>query len=127
MIFMKKIYLAILSVLFFATTGLAQVELIGPSGDGGFETGVDFPTNNWTLVPSGAMNSWAVGIATFFAGSRAAYVSRDGGTTNIYNLTSVSTSHFYRDIVVPAGATFITLSFEMKGSGQMNQDRLLVY
>ena len=126
---MKKIYLAILSVLFFATTGLAQVELIVPAGDGGFENGLTFASNNWTVVPSGAANSWADGAvaAAVFAGTRAAYVSRDGGTTYLYTLNSVSTSHFYRDIVVPAGATFITLSFEMKGSGQVNIDRLLVY
>ena len=125
---MKKFSLAILSVIFFAITGLAQVELIPPA-EGGFETGTTFATNFWTVVLSGATNSWADGTvaAAVFAGTRAAYVSRDGGTTYLYTFTSASTSHFYRDIVVPAGATFITLSFEMKGSGQLNIDRLLVY
>ena len=60
---MKKIYLAILSVLFFATTGLAQVQLISAS-DGGFENATStLAANGWTAV-DGTTNNWAVGTVT---------------------------------------------------------------
>jgi len=101
--------------------------LVSPTGDGGFESGATFAANNWTVV-NDAANTWQVGAAsTAFAGSRAGFVSSDSGATWSYAITSTSTSHFYRDITVPAGSSNINLSFQWKGSGESGWDRLLVY
>ena len=127
--FMKNIFTKLLlGVLFvLGTVGAnAQTTLISATGDGGFETGSTFALNNWTSV-NHTTNTWQVGAAsTPFAGARAGFVSNDGGTTYAYTLTTSQTSHFYRDITVPAGETKIQLSFQWKGSGESGFDRLLV-
>jgi len=115
-------------VLFFCFLSLsanAQTVLISPTGDGGFETGSTLSANGWTEV-NDATNYWTAGTTTPYAGSRAAYISTDG-TNNSYSNAVVSTSHFYRDITVPGTETNISLSFYLKGVGEANWDRLLVY
>ena len=126
--FMRKIYALLFTVVLFAAgTVNAQTTLISATGDGGFETGSTFAANNWTVV-NAATNTWQVGAAaTAFAGARSAFVSNDGGTTYAYTLTTLQTSHFYRDITVPAGEGKITLTFQWKGSGESGFDRLLIY
>ena len=42
-------------------------------------------------------------------------------------MTSAQTSHFYRDVTIPAGETNINLSFFWRGSGESGWDRMLVY
>ncbi|HEY5408994.1 MAG TPA: putative Ig domain-containing protein, partial [Ginsengibacter sp.] len=128
---MKKFYLAILSILFFAATGFAQVQLI-PASDGGFENATPtLAANGWTSVDD-ATNFWRVGTVTHsptLGGTQAAYISTSAtGLNNGYNGTASRTSHFYRDITVPAGATSITLTFEWRGNIELpDHDRFLVY
>ena len=120
-----------LSVIIFCVflSGIAssQTTLLNPTGDGGFETGASFALNNWTVVNDGT-NTWQVGTAaTQYAGSRGAYVSNNGGTTWAYTNSNSETSHFYKNITVPAGESKITLTFYWKGNGESGYDRLLVY
>ncbi|MEO5984790.1 MAG: hypothetical protein ABIP80_04750, partial [Ferruginibacter sp.] len=124
---MRKIY-TLFALLFLGIYGTnAQTTLISPTGDGGFETGATIALNNWTAV-NAATNTWQAGTAaTAFAGARGAYVSNNGGTTWAYTVGTLQTSHFYRDIVVPAGEANIPLSFQWKGNGESGFDRLLVY
>jgi hypothetical protein len=83
--------------------------LLDAIGDGGFETGSTFPLNNWTVV-NGANNIWSVGSAAGVqAGSNAALI----GTGNVAT-ADASINHFYRDFVLPAGLTNISLSFYLK-------------
>lgn len=123
-----KFYGRVLTFLLFvvSATVYGQTTLISPTGDGGFENGSTFAANGWTVV-NHTTNTWQLGAAsTAFAGTNAAYVSNDGGTTWAYTHT-VQTSHFYRDITVPAGETKINLNFQWKGNGESGWDRLLVY
>lgn len=124
---MKKIQALILACgICFAAK--AQIVAISPTGDGGFETGIDLSTNNWTAVnPSTTANQWVVNnTATAYAGARGVHVSNDG-TANTYTTTVARACHFLRDVTIPAGADLITLSFYWKGMGQVGFDRLLVY
>lgn len=108
----------------------AQTTLINPSAEGGFELGSTFAANGWTVVNHAATtnNNWFVGsIPVSFAGSNAAYISNTNGTTYGYDPNVLSTSHFYRDVTVPAGETKINLQFQWKGNGELGWDRLLVY
>ena len=124
---MRKIYFLLLTVLLGVSIVNAQTTLISPTGDGGFETGTTFAANGWTVV-NAATNTWQVGAAsTPFAGSRGAYVSNNAGTSWSYTNNLIQTSHFYRDIIVPSGEGIINLSFQWKGNGESNWDRLLVY
>jgi hypothetical protein len=78
-------------------------------GDGGFETGATFTSNNWTVL-NGSYNNWFVGnSAGVQNGSRAAFAG-----TNFVGTANSSVNHFYRDIVIPSGTTNINLSFYLK-------------
>jgi len=116
------------AVLLFTGTTYGQTVLISPTGDGGFETGVDFAANGWTVV-NDATNKWFVGtVSTPFAGTNSAFISNDNGLTNAFTNSSSQVSYFYRDITVPAGETQITLSFKWKNTGESGSyDRIFVY
>ena len=112
------------------SSAFAQTTLISPTGDGGFENGATFTSNGWTLVNHSATtnNNWYVGsVPVSAAGTNAAYISNDGGTTWGYSLTTPSTVHFYRDVTVAANHPKIELNFSWKGNGESGYDRLLVY
>jgi hypothetical protein len=121
----KAVMLALIFLLGVPGIVSAQTVLVSPTGDGGFETGATFSLNGWTVVNAVA-NYWVVGGTTKNSGTSAAYISNTG-TGNAYTISSSSTSHFYRDITVPAGESNITLSFYLQGSGEVDWDRLLVY
>jgi hypothetical protein len=123
----KAALVFLIMVMGSSVSSYGQTTLISPTGDGGFETGATFALNNWIPV-NAATNTWQVGAAsTAFAGSNAAFVSNNAGTTWAYTTTTSQTSHFYRDIAVPAGETNISLSFQWKGNGESGWDRLLIY
>jgi hypothetical protein len=75
----------------------------------GFESGVTFALNGWTVL-NGAANNWFVGNAAGVQeGSNAAYV----GTNNIAT-ANANVNFFYRDVVIPVGMTNISLQFYLK-------------
>ena len=124
---MRKFYLLFLSGLFFLPGTFAQT-LINPNTDGGFESGGTFAANNWNVVNSlTGTNLWEVGTATAKNGANSAYISNDNGTTNAYDNNTAGISHFYRDVVIPAGATNLTLSFNLRSNGELGTDFLQVY
>lgn len=106
----------------------AQTVLIDPNAGGGFELGSSFGANGWTLVNS-SLNTWrSSNVPIPYSGSRAAFISADGGSSYVYNTGVSQTSHFYRDVTVPAGENFIELSFYYKNqSVDSGFDRILVY
>jgi hypothetical protein len=117
----------ILAILIIPGIVRAQTTLINPAAEGGFENGTTFAANGWTMV-NGTGNTWQCGnAAPAYTGARGAFISNDGGTTWAYTLNGARTVHFYRDVVIPAAADAITLSYYWKGSGETGADRLLVY
>lgn len=85
-----------------------------------FTSGNDMQLNNGTQV-----NKWVYGSATGNpAGSL--YISNNG-TANAYNISSTSVVHAFRDIIVPAGSTDATLSFDWKCDGESSFDYLRVW
>ncbi|MFN0033382.1 MAG: G8 domain-containing protein, partial [Flavobacteriales bacterium] len=110
-----------------ANTLHAQTLLIDPAGDGGFENGSGFIANGWTLV-NGPSNTWhSSNVGTPFEGNNHAFITNDGGLTYGYSNVTTATNHFYRDVVVPADETIISLSFQYKNVGEAGWDRVLVY
>ncbi|MBN2727723.1 MAG: T9SS type A sorting domain-containing protein [Bacteroidales bacterium] len=121
---MKQIFTLVF--LLASISLFSQTVLIDPTGAGGFENGTNFAANGWNAI-NDATTTWQVGTASFNAGVRGAYVSNDGGTTNAYTTGNSETSHFGRNITVPAGESEITLSFSWKCYGEGSFDRILVY
>ena len=84
-----------------------------------FETWPD----NWTVVNGAQTNKWVVGTATAYAGTKSAYISNDGGVSNVYTITSASIVHLFRDITFAGGASEgYTLKFWWKGQGEYDGD-----
>ncbi len=82
---------------------------INPTADGGFENGSTFALNNWTVL-NGTYNQWLIGTAAGAQdGTNAAYVG-----TGFVGTANASVNHFYRDVVIPSGATNISLKFFLK-------------
>lgn len=102
----------------------AQTTLISPSGDGGFENGSSFAANGWTVVNgAGVTNQWFVGSPPALFPTNSAYVSNDpAGATHNYNNTAGSLVHFYKDIILPAGETQLTYSYEWYCGGESTWD-----
>ena len=103
-------------VLFFISTLFslsAQNYLINPTTDGGFEG-----NHGWTVLnhPT-AENKWFLGGAERHSGSNGAYVSNVASSQTLTGRQSVnSTIYLYKDVVVPANASSITLSFSFRNA-----------
>lgn len=106
--------LSLMFALFTSALASAQVTLIDPAGNGGFETGVTFAANGWTAVNAPNNNrSWYIGTAQAgYTGARAAFIGNDNNTVG--NATGAKTVHLYRSITIPAGAEDIQLTFKYK-------------
>ena len=132
------------SLLTFASTTQAQTILLDPLGDGGFENGVDFTSNGWTLVNNISIKQSGWFIDTNVSNtewtmpaSNCAFISDSLGENWTYNSawlpnsgvgTKSSTVHFYRDIAFPAGETNINLSFDLLCNGEgFNYDVFYVW
>lgn len=103
----------------------AQTSHISVS-DGGFENAGGFSGNGWTVV-NHTVNQWVIGNSSApAAGLNAAYISNNGIGYQYTNSVS-QTSHFYRDVTVPASESYINLSFKIKSAAEPFFDRLLVY
>ncbi|WP_072922667.1 fibronectin type III domain-containing protein [Chryseobacterium sp. OV279] len=76
-----------------------------------FSAGNDFGFVNGTQI-----NKWFYGSATGNP-ANSIYISDNSGTSNTYSTSSISITHAYRDIAIPAGASIVTLSFDWKANG----------
>lgn len=92
----------------------AQITLINPAGDGGFETGSTFAANSWSVAQGTATNRvWYLGTAQAgYSGAREAHIGNSA--TNLGANNSARTVHLYRSVSIPAGASNIVLSFKYK-------------
>lgn len=86
----------------------------------------DFTTNGWVTVQDGT-NDWYVGTADPYSDTYSAYVSDDSGTSNTYDIDVTQISHVYIDILLPAVAEDIQVSFKWKCEAEPGWDRARVY
>ncbi|GHS87223.1 hypothetical protein FACS1894201_08440 [Bacteroidia bacterium] len=115
----KKIVFAIASLL-LAVSSFAQTVPV-------FSEDFEGSTTGWTFVNGSGTNAnqWHVGSATnaVKSGSKAAYISYDGGTTYSYDVNSASRTHLYRDITFPTASPVtrpFMLTFDWKCMGETN-------
>lgn len=78
-----------------------------------------FSTNSWQVV-NDTNNAWFVGSASAYSGTFSAYISNDGGVSNVYTLTTAAArvSHFYKDITIPNETGDFYLSFNWRATGE---------
>jgi hypothetical protein len=117
-------YLTIV-VLFLLTSlgGRAQTTVFNETFEGATSS---FATANGTQT-----NRWFVGTAggngPTTTGTKAAFISNDGGISSAYTITSPAVSHLYRDVTFPAGQNIFQLSFDWKAGGESTYDYLQVF
>lgn len=91
----------------------AQITLISPTGNGGFETGTTFAANSWSVAQTPTTRVWYVGTAQAgYSGAREAHIGNSA--TNLGTNNAARTVHLYRSVTIPAGAANIILSFKYK-------------
>jgi len=125
-------FVTLFVALFSFVFAQGQTTLISPTGDGGFENGATLALNNW-ITANSSTDSWIAGTTPVVsAGSRCAFVSSTPGTTQTWTYSQTSTiQHMYYDVTIPAGETFVSLTFKWKangeGSGTTDWDNLKVF
>jgi len=82
---------------------------------------------NWQTSNGTETNQWHVGSATNNGGTEALYISNDGGTSHAYTNNATSVVHAFRDFEIPAGNSFIQLSFDWLADAENCCDRMRVY
>ncbi|WP_175621724.1 fibronectin type III domain-containing protein, partial [Chryseobacterium schmidteae] len=85
-----------------------------------FTGGNDLALSNGTQT-----NKWIRGTATGNT-AQSLYISNDNGVTNAYSHTATTVQAF-RDIMIPAGTTIASFSFDWKSQGENNWDYLRVW
>ncbi|WBV61887.1 fibronectin type III domain-containing protein [Chryseobacterium camelliae] len=86
-----------------------------------FETANDLGLLNGTQT-----NKWFHGSVTGNTG-KSIYISNDNGVTNAYTLNQGSVVQAYRDIMIPAGTSLATFSFDWKAQGESSYDYVRVW
>ncbi|KGO91964.1 T9SS type B sorting domain-containing protein [Flavobacterium subsaxonicum] len=81
----------------------------------------------WTINNSTQPNQWVVGTAVANSPTHSLYVTNDGGTTNNYNTSAASVVHAFRDILIPADAVDVNISFMWKNVGETGWDYIRVW
>jgi hypothetical protein len=108
-------------------TYTVSFDLNGGKSNTIFSENFESNTHSFTLVNGSETNQWAVGEATAASGSKSAYISNDGGTSNNYNTSISSLVHIYRSVTFPESSEAYTLSFDWKGGDNYGYDYLRVY
>lgn len=77
----------------------------------------DFTSNEFTFVNGQQPNKWVWGNAVGNTGA-SMYISEDNGVSNTYNTGSSSITHAYKDLIIPAGTTIASISFDWRALGE---------
>src|SRR5690606_4343629 len=85
------------------------------------------PNPGWTLNNGTQTNKWFIGEATSNSPTHSLYISNDNGVTNNYTNTATSTVHAYKDLIIPATANQILLSYDWKAQAESCCDFIRVW
>jgi len=84
-----------------------------------FESGV----NGWSTNNDNGGNLWAIaGANGAMSGAGSAYISRNGGGNNNYNVNQTSTSNLRTPLIDATGSSGLTLNFDHRVGGEANFD-----
>ena len=82
--------------------------------------------DNWQYFYYQNTNTWNIGMAVCHSETASLYVSDDGGVHNTYTGNTWSNAYTYRDIYFSEDYSEYELSFDYKGIGECEKDRLSV-
>lgn len=83
--------------------------------------------NGWYLSNGSSVNEWIVGDAISNSGLQSLYISNDQGWSNSYSTSTSTVVHAYKDFVVPANSTEISLSFDWRALAESCCDYIRVW
>lgn len=88
----------------------------------------DFTTSgaDWTLLNGSEYNQWVVAAAVGNTGN-SLYISEDNGVSYTYDNGESSIVFAYRDIAIPSGLTYVSLSFDWQAVAEGGWDYLRVW
>ncbi|WP_177761739.1 fibronectin type III domain-containing protein [Flavobacterium sp. I3-2] len=78
--------------------------------------------HGWRFTNGTQPNKWFVGSATQNGGAKSMYISNNDGAANIYTIGTNSTTHTYRDVIIPPNTNEILFTFDYRGEGQTTLD-----
>jgi hypothetical protein len=89
----------------------------------------DFESANvgFTLVNGTQTNQWFIGTAVSNSPTRSLYISNNGGVANQYSASNGSVVHAYRDILIPAGAVTMAVSYDWRNQGETGWDYIRLW
>ncbi len=82
--------------------------------------------NGWYISNKGSDNKWIIGSVAVKSGNASAYISKDDGSTNSYDVTDISGDYLYRDFFIKGG-TQTVLNFDWRSMGTCPGATLNVY
>ncbi len=82
--------------------------------------------NDLVFVNGTQANKWYYGSVVGNP-ANSVYISSDNGTTNGYNNGTTSVVHAYKDLIIPAGSTTTSFSFDWRANGEGCCDYLRVW
>ncbi|MGV8993467.1 MAG: fibronectin type III domain-containing protein, partial [Flavobacterium sp.] len=84
-------------------------------------------TNTWSISNGTQTNKWFFGSAVSNTGTKSMYVTNNEGVTNAYTISAASVTHFYRDLIVPAGTNEVNVQFDWRAEGESSWDYIRVW
>ena len=82
----------------------------------GFEDSTE--NANWLLFNGEYTNQWQIGGAVQNGGYSSLYVSNDGGVSNAYSTSGITSIWACRDFFIPDNYSTYSISFDFKGMGE---------
>lgn len=105
-----------------------KITILDPNGDGGFESGPTFADNGWE-ASSTVQATWECGALGAAEGQRGAYISLDGGLTDLSSVTLPASYYnvfLSRELTIPENVTQISLELKVIGGNTIGSDYMKV-
>lgn len=81
-------------------------------------------SESWTLLNGSAMNAWVIGSAVDNGGSKALYISNDGGSSHAYTFNDAASTVWAIKVFEVTEEADYTVSFDWMGVGESSYDYL---
>lgn len=85
----------------------------------------DAENSQWIFANDGQTNMWYIGTAASNGGENGLYISNDGGSTNLYDISAASKVYAYRQVNFPEAGRYRVI-FDSRLDGENNYDALSV-
>ncbi|MFN1216889.1 fibronectin type III domain-containing protein [Chryseobacterium kwangjuense] len=123
---MTKNYSLLTALLCFILIGFITQSCIPTASPFPYNESFATSNGNFNFVNGTQTNKWFYGNASGNPPG-AIYISNTTATANNYNIAAASIVHAHKDIIIPAGTTVCSVSFDWKAAGENAQDYLRIW